>query len=106
VDVQVNSLGKLFQKGVQRQRPGLHGGLVGVGGAGFRRGRLSRESGRDGGKSKTGEKKGCAAHHAFQCKAGRWRRAEGFGQGKRGKISAILLKFAGRIWRGSAELLY
>ena len=72
VDVQIGTLGKLIEKGAQGQRTVAQGGLVGAGGAGIRGGGLGAGwgwGGGEGGKGETGEKKGRAAHDAFQCRA-------------------------------------
>jgi hypothetical protein len=50
MNVEVGSLGKAGQKGAQRERPALHSGLIGAGGADLRLGSAgSRRLGAKGG---------------------------------------------------------
>ncbi len=74
VNVQVGALGELVQKGAQGRRSGVHGSLVGVGGAGFVGGGLGAhrdlKAGGRGGQSKTDEKASGTAHDAIQSRAG------------------------------------
>jgi hypothetical protein len=71
MDVQVGSLGEFGQKGVQRQRALMHGGIKGAGGAKFRLGSVGfgslgvREDGNRG-KGEAGESESWAAHDCLQ----------------------------------------